>query len=75
MDNRLKFLYCMQAELRGRMRGGCAGKGKTGASARGGGPEKPSSGTRRRDAERKRVAKHPERVPRKAAIALHAPVP
>ena len=28
MDNRLKFLYCMQAELRGRMCEGCAGKGK-----------------------------------------------
>ena len=31
--------------------------------------------TRGRDAERKKVAKHAERVPRKAAIVYHVPVP
>ena len=75
MDNRWRFLYWITAELRGRMRKGRAGNGKTGANGGGGGLEKPPSGTRSRDAERKKVAKRPERVPRKAAIARYAPVP
>ena len=44
MDNRWRFLYCFMTELRGRMKGARAGKGKTGASAAGGGQGRPSSG-------------------------------
>ncbi len=67
MDDRWRFLYCMATELRGRMRGVRAGDGRPGASAGG--------ETRRREAERRGVAKRTWRVPRKAAMARHAPVP
>ena len=41
MDNRWRFLYCGVAELWGRMPEARAGAGAPGASAGGGGPEKP----------------------------------
>ena len=75
MDNRWRSLYCFTAELRGRMRKVGAGEGKTGASAGGARQEKPPQRRPWRDAERKRVAKPTERVPRKAAMARKAPVP
>ena len=75
MDNRLIFLYCGMTELRGRMREGCAGGGKPGASRGGGKEEKPLTGSEAVMRSEGRVAKHPGRVPRKAAIAHAAPVP
>ena len=42
MDNRWRFLYCSVTEMWGRMEEAWAGKGKTGASGIGEGPEKPS---------------------------------
>ncbi len=41
MDNRWIFLYCMAAELRGRMGVARAGRGETGTSTQGGVKEKP----------------------------------
>ena len=75
MDSRWRFLHRMQPELRGRMRIGRAGNGDTGASAEA--PWEASPPWRGRGATRTetQVGKRPERVPRKAAMALHAPVP
>ena len=56
------------------MRGACAGGGGARRKRRRQG-RKNAPGCRRRDAERKGVAKHAWRVPRKAAIACRAPVP
>ena len=75
MDNRLIFLYCSVTELWGRIDKVWAGNGKPGASRRGAGKGKPSSATQGCDAERKKVAKHMECVPRKAAIVYTVPVP
>ena len=75
MDNRWRFLYCRMTELRGRTEEVWAGKGKTGASAAGEGKANPPFISRGRDAERNKVAKHTEAVPRKAAMVHGAPVP
>ena len=52
MDNRWRFLYCMQPEVWGRMREARAGRGKTGTSEGGGMPEKPHVRSRERDVDR-----------------------
>ena len=75
MDNRWRFLYCAMTELWGRIRAAGAGKGKTGTSAGGAVEEKPHGRPKRRDVERKKVAKPADRVPGKAAMAHGAPVP
>ena len=54
MDNRLRFLYCGMTELRGRIGVAWAGNGKPGASAGGGGEEKPPTRTQWRDAQRRK---------------------
>ncbi len=75
MGNRWRFLYHMQTELRGHVRGARARNGKPRASAAGALKEKPQGGSRWRDADRTRVGKRARRASRKAAIALHMPVP
>ncbi len=75
MDNRLRFLYRMETELRGRGGEVQAGKGKPGASAGGGMQEKPHAGAGGATRSEEEVAKSMDPPPRKAAMALHAPVP
>ena len=75
MDNRWRFLYRMETELRGRGREVWAGNGKTGISAGGGTEEKPRAGAEGATWSETEVAKHTEKPPRKAAMAFHAPVP
>ena len=75
MDNRWRFLYCHITELWGHRREVVAGDGKPGASAGGAVKEKPYSGSRGREAERKEVAKETDRLSGKAAIAYMTPVP
>ena len=75
MDNRWRFLYCAWPELRGRMRRARAGSEETGASGEAGREEKPPPGGRAATRTERRVGKRADRVPRKAAIALCAPVP
>ena len=65
----------MLSELRGRMREMPAGKEKTGTSEGGTWEEKPPCETQGRDVDRTRVGKGRERVPGKAAMAQHVPVP
>ena len=76
MDDRLRFLYCVAAELWGRMRVPM-GRGMEAPAQAGEGRGEGKSPRRGRagDAERSIVAKHGQGVPRKAAIARHAPVP
>ena len=75
MDNRLRILYCMQPELRGRMSIGRAGNEETGVSGKAEREEKPPQGSLPVMRTEREVGKRPERVPRNAAMALNAPVP
>ena len=75
MDNRLRFLYRMGTELRGRGWEVQAGNGKTGTSASGGMKEKPHAETECVTWSEIKVAKSMDQPPRKAAMAFHAPVP
>ena len=76
MDDRRRFLYCVAAELWGRMRGACAGGRRARRKRR-----RPRGGKapRGRPVPRRGakigVAKHAVRVPRKAAMDRHVPVP
>ena len=54
MDNRRRFLYCVAAELWGRMRKPRAGSGKPGARRGGRGEANPPAEARCSDAERSR---------------------
>ena len=80
MESRWRFLHRDMTELWGRIWEAWAGNGKTGASEagarKGAAPGKNRRAeNRERDAERKRVAKHVNYVPRKAAIVHKPPVP
>ena len=75
MDNRLRFLYRIQSELWGRGRRAWAGNGKTGTSEVGDAQENPRIRPEDVTWSELKVAKHASQPPRKAAIALYAPVP
>ena len=74
MDNRWKILCSGYTELWGRGKEGQALKGNR-VQAEGPAGRKNPRREGRLQAERKRVAKSPERPPRKAAIATYGPVP
>ena len=75
MDNRWRFLYYMPSELRGRMRGAVGRERETRYKRRSSAGGKPAAQCKSRDVDRTRVGKHRYRVPRKAAMAWHIPVP
>ena len=75
MDSRWTFLHRARPELRGRMRIGRAGNEETGVSGKAEREEKPPQGSLPVMRTEREVGKRPERVPRKAAMALNAPVP
>ena len=76
MDNRWRFLYCVQTELRGRGRIVEPGDGEPGPSAKACTGGKSTVRELKREGERKRSSEGDESTPpRKAAIALYAPVP
>ena len=62
MDSRLRFLHCAVTELWGRARERRAGEGNP-AQAREARGRKIPSASQRREAERTKVAKSPERAP------------